>query len=220
MNVLIVEDDLQLVDLLERVFRDFNHVPTVCGTLKAAEEKLANRSFDIVLLDWMLPDGDGIDLCARLRNRVPPVPVLMLTARGELSDRVSGLRAGADDYITKPFEIEELLARVEAVCRRANQDWLTHIGALEIDRRSQFVRADGKRLDLTPREYMLLTRLADCPGACVTRPTLLADVWNMSFDPGSGIIDVQVSRLRDKLGEHAWMVDTVRGHGFRLRTSR
>lgn len=220
MNFLVVEDDAQLAELLERVFREEGHEPRICGTLKSAEEALANGSFDIVVLDWMLPDGEGLELCARLRNRQPPLAVLMLTARGEVHDRVTGLRTGADDYVTKPFEIEELLARLYAVYRRVNQSWITNAGPIEIDRRAQIVRAQGKRLDLTSREYTLLARLADCQNECVSRSALLADVWNMSFDPGSGLIDVHVSRLRDKLGELAWMVETVRGHGFRLRTAR
>jgi len=217
-NFLVVEDDVQVAELLERVFREEGHEPRICGTLKAAEEALATGSFDIVVLDWMLPDGEGLELCGRLRNRQPPLPVLMLTARGEVHDRVTGLRTGADDYVTKPFEIEELLARLYAVHRRANQSWITCAGPIEIDRRAQVVRTQGKRLDLTSREYTLLARLADCPDECVSRNALLTDVWNMNFDPGSGLIDVHVSRLRDKLGELAWMVETIRGHGFRLRT--
>jgi DNA-binding response OmpR family regulator len=218
-DVLVVEDDAQLAELLGRVFREEGHGAVVCGTLAGAELELAKRSFDIVVLDWMLPDGDGLDLCARLTARQPPVPVLMLTARGELHDRVTGLRTGADDYLTKPFEVEELLARVDAVHRRANQSWVTRVGALEMDRRAQIVHASGKRLELTSREYALLARLADCPDECVSRTTLLLDVWNTAFDPASGVIDVHVSRLRDKLGELAWMVETVRGRGLRLRTT-
>jgi len=218
-NVLVVEDDAQLSELLGRVFQEEGHVPFVCGTLRDASAAIASRSFDIVVLDWMLPDGDGLELCTRLRDRQPPVPVLVLTARGELHEKVMGLRAGADDYLIKPFEVEELLARLDAVHRRV-RTWVTRIGAIEVDRRAQIVRAAGKRLDLTGREYALLARLADAPDECVARSLLLADVWNMSFDPGSGLIDVQVSRLRDKLGDLAWMVETVRGQGLRLRTSK
>ena len=137
---------------------------------------VAKFAYDIVILDWMLPDGDGVDLCAKLKDRQPPVPVLMLTARGEVTDRVAGLRSGADDYLTKPFEVVELLARVDAIHRRTAatlQSWVTKIGALEIDRRGQAVKADGKRVDLTTREYALLVRLADSIDQCVTRATLL-----------------------------------------------
>jgi len=218
-NLLVVEDDAQLAELLERVFREEAHEPLVCGTLKAATELLATATVDMVVLDWMLPDGEGLELCARLRNRQPPIPVLMLTARGEVCDRVTGLRMGADDYLTKPFEIEELLARIYAVQRRVNQPWISCVGPLEVDRRSQVARANGRRLDLTSREYSLLARLADCAGQCVSRDSLLSDVWNMTSDPGTGVIDVHLSRLRDKLGEFAWMVETVRGQGLRLKTT-
>lgn len=213
-----MEDDAQLAELLERVFQEDGHTTTVCGTLADAERALAEGHPDIVVLDWMLPDGDGLALCARLRAQQPPLPVLMLTARGEVADRVTGLRTGADDYVTKPFDVEELLARTFAVYRRVSQTWVTRFGDIEIDRRSQIVRAAGKRIELTAREYALLARLADAPDACVPRATLLADVWNTSFDPGSGVIDVHVSRLRDKLDGLSWMVETVRGQGLRLRT--
>lgn len=215
----MVEDDAQLADLLEGVFREEGHAPVVCGTMSAATDELARRAFDVVVLDRMLPDGDGLALCARLRERVPPVPVLLLTALGDVPDRVEGLRTGADDYVVKPFDVEELLARVDAVCRRVREPWITKIGALELDHRERIVRAEGRRLDLTARELALLVRLAASPGECVSRATLLADVWNTAFDPGTNVIDFHVSKLRDKLGALAWMIETVRGRGLRLRAS-
>jgi DNA-binding response OmpR family regulator len=218
-NVLIVEDDAQLAELLERVFREEGHAPTTCRTARSASEAANGGSFDLVILDWMLPDGDGLGLCAKLRQTQPTVAILMLTARGEVRDRVEGLRVGADDYLTKPFDVEELLARAGALHRRATQAWVTRIGALEIDRRTQTARIDGARVELTGREYALLARLAAAPDQCVTRAELLRDVWNTSFDQGSGLIDVHVSRLRDKLGAFEGMIETVRGRGFRL-TSR
>jgi DNA-binding response OmpR family regulator len=219
-EVLVVEDDAQLAELLLRVFQEEGHRAEVCGTAREAEAVLATTSFDIAVVDWMLPDGDGLDLCARLHNRRPSIPVLMLTARGEVHDRVMGLRSGADDYLTKPFDVEELLARVDVIHRRATQHWTIRVGALEIDRREHVARKNGKRVELTSREYAVLARLADVADQCVSRQALLADVWNLSFDPGSGVIDVHMSRLREKLGDVAWMIETVRGQGFRLRTSR
>lgn len=220
MQVLLIEDDLQLAELLERVFREEGYAPTVCGTATDAEAALDGASYDLVVLDWMLPDGDGLALCARLREIRPPQPVLMLTARGELEDRLAGLNTGADDYLTKPFEIEELLARMRALQRRTTLSWVFKAGSFELDRRTMVVKSGGACLELTVREYKLLARLADSPNECVSRQALLLDVWNMKFDPDSGIIDVQVSRLRDKLGELAWMIETVRGQGLRLRTVR
>jgi DNA-binding response OmpR family regulator len=218
MKVLVVEDDIQLSELLERLLRDEGHEPVVCGTLEAAKVELAASTFDIVILDRMLPDGDGLELCGSLKQKRAAPPLLMLTARGEVHDRVTGLRVGADDYLTKPFEVEELFARLEAVHRRAATAWLTHIGALVLDYRGQDARSASKRLGLTAREFALLARLADQPDEPVSRADLLADVWQMGFDPGSGIVDVQVSRLRDKLGSLAWMIETVRGVGLRLKT--
>jgi DNA-binding response OmpR family regulator len=219
-KVLVVEDDVQLADLLERVFREEGHEVLLAGSIKDGERALASNPFEMVVLDRMLPDGDGLELCAKIHARQPPIAVVLLTARGELQDRLSGLRMGADDYLTKPFEVEELLARADAVFRRLNQAWISCIGALEIDRRLQTVHADGRRLNLTAREYALLVRLAECPEVCVSRSELLADVWNTSLDQGSGVLDVHLSRLRDKLGELAWMVETVRGQGLRLKMAR
>ena len=220
MDVLVVEDDAQLAELLSRVFREEGHGATVCGTLREAETALACATFDVAVIDWMLPDGDGVNLCSRLQGRRPPLPALMLTARGEVQDRVAGLRSGADDYLTKPFDVTELLARVDAIHRRTSQRWTVRVGPLEIDRREHVARLSGKLLDLTTREFAVLARLADVPDVCVSRQTLLSEVWRLSFDPGSGVIDVQMSRLRDKLGDAAWMVETVRGQGFRLRATR
>jgi len=220
LKVLVVEDDEQLAELLGRVFHEEGYATVVCSTLANAEARLSSESFDVAVLDWMLPDGDGLDLCGRLRSRTPPLPTVMLTARGEVHDRVAGLRGGADDYLAKPFEVEELLARIDAVHRRVNRPWITTVGELEIDRRGQSVMVARKRVHLTAREFRLLVCLADHANECVSRPTLLAEVWNTSFDPGSGVIDVHVSRLRDKLGDHSWVVETVRGHGLRLRACR
>ena len=216
----MVEDDAQLSELLDRLLRDEGHTPVVCATLQAAKVQLAAGTFDIVILDRMLPDGDGLELCDSLKRKRAAPPLLMLTARGEIHDRVTGLRMGADDYLTKPFEVEELLARLEAVHRRAAAAWLTHVGALVLDHRAQDARAGAKRLGLTAREFALLARLADQPDEAVSRAALLADVWQLEFDPGSGIVDVQVSRLRDKLGSFAWMIETVRGVGLRLKSQR
>jgi len=216
-RILVVEDDSQLAELLGRVFDEEGHVTRVVSSLAAADAAIEAMPFDIVVLDRMLPDGDGLELCRRLQTRNVTLPVLLLTARGELQDRVSGLRTGADDYLTKPFEVEELLARLDAIVRRTARPWVTAIGPMEIDRRSQTVKLEGKRLDLTSREYALLARIADEAGECIGRAVLLADVWNMAFDPGSGLIDVHMSRLRDKLGSFGWMIETVRGHGFRMR---
>lgn len=216
MRVLIVEDDPNLGELLMRVLGEEGAEPTLCTT--AAEGlREANRRYDTIVLDWMLPDGDGPTFCETLRRSNVLSAVLMLTARGEVQDRVRGLRAGADDYLVKPFEIEELLARLEALSRRNRQIAPLVLGELSIDRLGRRCTLSGAPLDLTAREYDLLLRLADAHGEPVSRARLLEDVWRLSFDPGSGLLEVQVSRLRDKLGKDR--IETVRGVGYRLRQS-
>jgi DNA-binding response OmpR family regulator len=217
MRVIIVEDDPSLGALLARVLGEERCQITLCTTATAGLRH-ASETYDVILLDWMLPDGDGPSFCvsARLANIL--TPILMLTARGEVHDRVSGLRSGADDYLVKPFEVEELLARLEALVRRSAQIARLVFGDLVIDRVHRHCTLQGAVLDLTVREYELLVRLAAANGDAVSRADLLRDVWRMSFDPGSGVLDVQISRLRDKLGQDASRIETVRGVGYRLRT--
>lgn len=217
---MVVEDDAQLAELLSRVFSEEQFEVKVCASLREAEHAIEQRDFDVIVLDRMLPDGDGLELCASLRARHEDVPILMLTARSEVPERVAGLHAGADDYLGKPFEIEELLARLRALQRRTRASWLISAGPLVIDRRSRVVFVDGERVELTLREYSLLDRLALTRGEAVSRQRLLEDVWNVKTDPGTGVLNVHVSRLRDKLGAFAWLVETVHGEGYRLRTSR
>jgi DNA-binding response OmpR family regulator len=171
-----------------------------------------------MILDWMLPDLDGVSVCRLLRERGCMIPILILTARGELSERVLGLRSGADDYLVKPFEIDELLARLDAVLRRSNRKGLIRAGPLQIDRLERRVTLDGRPLELTERELALLVHLSQRADQVVTRSDILARVWGMNFDPESNMIEVHVSRLRDKLGAHAKLIETVRGKGYRLRT--
>jgi DNA-binding response OmpR family regulator len=163
---------------------------------------------------------DGLDVCRRLRDR-SDVPIIVVTARGEESDRVVGLELGADDYVVKPFGLRELIARIRAVTRRgrttARDDGPTRIGALEVDPRSRRVRVGGREVDLTPKEFDLLAFLARDPGAVVPRRRLLDEVWETSWYGSSKTIDVHVAALRRKLGDAGW-IETVRGVGFRLRT--
>jgi DNA-binding response OmpR family regulator len=219
-KVLIVEDDPQLAGLLGRMLGEEGYASDLCKTLAEAREKASSGAYDVVVLDWMLPDGEGLLLCEEMRRAGVFTPVLMLTARGEVHDRVLGLRTGADDYVVKPFDIDELLARIFALTRRAARAAVFRHGELEIDRLAREARVQGARLDLTQREFSLLARLADDVGRAVPRAALFEGVWHLRFDPGSGVLEVHVSRLRDKLGDYAWMVETVRGVGYRLRTER
>ncbi len=218
-KILVVEDDPELAELLGRILREEGHDLRFETSLGAAARAISEARFEIVVLDRMLPDGDALELCAGLRARGEDVPILMLTARSELRDRVSGLRTGADDYLGKPFELEELLARLEGLRRRGSNAWLIEEGPLRLDRRARSVVVGGKRVDVTLREYALLERLAVARGDIVSRRALLEDVWNMRFDPGTSLLNVHVSRLRDKLGRFAWLVETAPNRGYRLRSS-
>lgn len=217
MRILIVEDDARLGALLLRVFREEGAEAQLCVTAKDGL-RCAVETFDVIVLDWMLPDGDGLGFCDTVRQSSVLTPIIMLTARGEVPDRVAGLRAGADDYLVKPFEIDELLARVNALVRRSQQLGSILLGDLAIDRLQRRCTVAGVSLDLTAREYELLVRLASANGLPVSRAVLLRDVWRMDFDPGSGVLDVQVSRLREKLGKESARIETIRGVGYRIRT--
>jgi DNA-binding response OmpR family regulator len=168
----------------------------------------------------MLPDGDGANFCEEMRSSGSTVPLLMLTARGEVADRVRGLRAGADDYLVKPFDVEELLLRVEGLGRRGRVGSMLRLGELTVDPLMREARVGTSRLELTAKELQLLVTLASGRGEVLSRSQLLQQVWGLGFDPGSGVLDVHVSRLRDKLGAYAWMVETVRGSGLRFRSQR
>jgi DNA-binding response OmpR family regulator len=216
-RVLVVEDDPPLADFLRRALTDEGMNATICGTVAAGIEIASKQGFELIVLDWMLPDGDGLSICTTLRARGNTTPILMLTARGEVHDRVMGLKSGADDYLVKPFELDELLARLDALIRRNTYASVVKMGPLEIDRLGRRVTIESKVIGLTSIEYRLLVRLATEAGAPVERQTLLTDVWGLNFDPGSGVVEVHVSRLRDKLGEHSWLIETVRRTGYRLR---
>lgn len=220
MKILVVEDDVKVARFIARVLGEEGYVTDLCGNGADAVKQAESGLYDLVILDWMLPDLDGLAVCRALRAAGSSVPIIMLTARGELRERVLGLETGADDYLVKPFEIDELLARIQAVLRRTAGYGKIELGALEIDRLQRRVRLGGQDLDVTAREYALLLCLASQPDRAVTRSELLTQVWSMKFDPGSNLVDVHISRLRDKLGAWAWMIDTVRGKGYRLRVSQ
>ncbi len=219
-HVLVVEDDPKLADFLARVLKDEGHTTSIAGTGQAALERTPKETFDAIVLDWMLPDADGPVVAERLRAAEVHAPILMLTARGEVADKVAGLRAGADDYMVKPFEVDELLARLDALVRRGKVGVALSVGELSLDRLSRRASLAGTPLDLTAKEFALLVRLAVDAERPVERVKLLLDVWQLKFDPGSGVLDVHVSRVRDKLGERSWMIETVRGTGYRLRAEK
>jgi two-component system OmpR family response regulator len=217
MKALIVEDNRKLAELLVRAFSEEGWVVDRVGDGVSALEQIEGIPYDLVVLDWMLPRMDGLAVSRELRSRGARVPILMLTARGDLSERIVGLDAGADDYLVKPFDLGELMARARALVRRAsNAGGVVRVGPLSIDLLRRLVVVAGAPVDLTSREFTLLAHLAQSAGRVVTRTEIFAKVWGAAADAGSNVIDVHVKRIRDKLGAHAELLETVRGVGFRL----
>ncbi len=217
-KTLVVEDNQKLARLLKRALEEDGYVVDVVTDGATALDQLRRVEYDAVVLDWMLPEVDGLTVCRTLRARGNGVPILMLTARAEISERVTGLDAGADDYLAKPFDLGELLARVRARMRRGANVQVLRIGPLLIDRAERRVLVNGRRLELTPREFTLLSYLGREAGRAVPRTELLAKVWEMAFDPGSNLVDAHVRNLREKLGDCAGLIRTVRGIGYKLET--
>ncbi|HEY8073892.1 MAG TPA: response regulator transcription factor [Labilithrix sp.] len=215
MKLLIVEDSPKLARFLVRALTEEGHIVDQVVDGPAALQQVEAVAYDAIVLDWMLPGMDGISVCRTLRDRGVRTPILMLTARAEVGERILGLDAGADDYLTKPFDLGELLARVRALGRRAGAPTTLRLGPLVIDVAARKVSIDGKGVELTARELALLSYLVQHAGRAVSRTELLQKVWNTSFDPGSNVVEVHIRNLRDKLGENGKLVETVRGVGYR-----
>jgi DNA-binding response OmpR family regulator len=218
MRILVVEDDKKLSGFLRKVLVEEGFDVDSGSTGPEALSLASGQKYDALVLDWMLPGKDGIEVCADLRRQGNATPILMLTARGETKDRVQGLDTGADDYLVKPFEIDELLARLRALLRRNQGAGKLQAGVIEVDRLQHKAWVKGAALTLTTREFALLSHLTQHADTVVSRVDLLSHVWETTVDPGSNLIEVHISRLREKLGEHAWMIETIRGAGYRLRS--
>ena len=213
-KILIVEDEAAIAHLLRLSLSKAGHLCFCAGDGGLAADLLEKNRYDLVLLDIMLPEIDGMTLMEYIRPM--EIPVIFITAKGELEDRVRGLRAGAEDYIVKPFEIAELLARVDVVLRRYQKaDAILHIGGLEIDTNAMRVSKGGRELRLTPKEYELLLLFAQNPGRALYRETIYERVWGEEFPYGSKTVDLHVQRLRKKAGweERLQAVNKV---GYRL----
>jgi DNA-binding response OmpR family regulator len=220
MRVLIIEDDQGIVRFLERGLAAHGHSTVSADNGEDGVILARDESVDLILLDIMLPLMDGHRVLERIRLRRPDVPVLMLTARDDLRNKVDALDAGADDYLTKPFDLEELMARMRALTRRADQPQGAKIvaGDLEVDLRSRRVWRGGKLVELSSREFALLEYLMRHPGQVLSRQQILSAVWDYDFDPGSNVVDVYVSYLRSKLDRRGApsLIQTVRGSGYRF----
>ena len=220
MRVLLVEDDRELTEILTRGFRE-HHIEVVAAPdFAEGLRRAALGQYAVIILDVMLPGGDGFDLCKRIRAKGITTPILMLTARGAVEDRVAGLEAGADDYLAKPFAFRELLARVRALSRRqpALKEEKKVIADLEIDLRAREVRRGGEAITLTSKEWELLQLLAEKEGAVVTRAEITERVWDENHDPFTNVLEVLVRRLRRKIddGFEPKLIHTVRGAGYRF----
>lgn len=220
MRVLIVEDEAEIADLLRRALEEIAWACDVVETGAAALEAFAVTPYDLAILDLGLSDLDGVEVCRRWRRCGGQTPILMLTARSGLHDRVSGLDAGADDYLPKPFAIEELLARLRALLRRPPSAHapLLRLADLELDPATRSVRRAGHALKLTAREYALLEFLLRNPDRVVTRGEILEHVWDDNFDPIANAVDVLVGRVRRKLESQGGgsLIHTIRGAGYLL----
>jgi two-component system OmpR family response regulator len=222
MKILVIEDDREAADYLEKAFAEAGHTVHVAGDGDTGFALAESGDYDVMVVDRMLPRRDGLSVIAALRSRGNTTPVLTLSALGEVDDRVTGLRAGSDDYLTKPYAFSELLARVEVLNRRASSreaETVYRVGDLELDRLSHEVRRAGREITLQPREFRLLEYLMRHGGQVVTRTMLLENVWDYHFDPQTNVIDVHVSRLRGKIekGFDKPILHTVRGAGYMLK---
>jgi DNA-binding response OmpR family regulator len=217
MRILLLEDDQETAEALVKGLAQEGHDVSAARDVAAAREWIATTSFDGAVLDVMVPGGSGYDVLGLLRSQEPRVPVLMLTARGAVEDRVAGLDQGADDYLVKPFSFAELAARVRALARRSQPEATRlGLGALELDLLRRSAHAGDARLDLTQTEFSLLAALLRAGGDPVSRRELLREVWGLRFDPGTNVVDVHVNRLRRKLEDAGLpaLIRTVRGQGY------
>ncbi|MER7048158.1 MULTISPECIES: response regulator transcription factor [Streptomyces] len=216
-RILIVEDEERIASFVEKGLRANGFTTTVVGDGEAAYDYAVTGGFDLIVLDIGLPGKDGFTVLRQLREARISVPVIILTARDSVRDTVAGLEGGADDWMTKPFRFEELLARVRLRLRtaaRAPEVTVLRSGELTLDLRTRRARSGERTVDLTAREFVLLELFLRHPGQVLSREQILSHVWGYDFDPGSNIVDVYVRALRKKLG--AARVETVRGMGYRL----
>lgn len=222
MRVLVVEDDSELSDVLEHGLSEHGFEIARESTFAGGRSRAVLGAFDVIVLDVMLPGGSGFDLCRTLRDRNVGTPVLMLTARDTVDDRVQGLDSGADDYLTKPFAFRELVARLHALARRPATQLpeVATIADLEVDLRAHRVRRAGRDIELTAKEFALLEFFLRHAGQVVDRAAITAHVWDENHDPFTNVLEVLVRRLRRKIddGFDVKLIHTLRGAGYRLGT--
>ena len=222
MHILVVEDEQRLARLLQRVLTEERHAADVAYTGDDGLSLALSGSYDLIILDLMLPGVDGMEICRELRAEEVPTPILMLTARGEVEDRVAGLNVGADDYLTKPFAMSELLARVNALLRRRDRvpdmSHVLQVGDLTLDLLRREARRGSRPIELTPKEFSLLEYLMRNQGIVLTRTQIIDHVWRYDLDAVSNVVDIYIHYLRDKIDRGAAqpLIKTVRGVGYKV----
>jgi two-component system, OmpR family, response regulator len=220
MRILVVEDEKRLAQLIRKGLRENGFVVDVLHHGDEALQVILSTPFDAVVMDVMLPGRDGLSILRQARDKGNRVPLLLLTARGEVNERVEGLNLGADDYMAKPFSVDELAARLRALIRRGTGENLTlyKIQDLVLDTAKRNVRRGERKIELTSREFSLLEYLMRSPGRVFTRTQICEHVWDYQFDPGTNLVDVYIQRLRRKIddNEEVPLIQTVRGTGYRM----
>jgi two-component system OmpR family response regulator len=222
MRLLIIEDDTDAAEYLVKAFREAGHVAENVADGETGLSQALNEQYDVLIVDRMLPKRDGLSIIETLRAKDIHTPVLILSALGQVDDRVKGLRAGGDDYLSKPYSFSELLARIEVLSRRRGgrgEETVYRVADLELDRLSHRVSRGKEEIVLQPREFRLLEYLMKYAGQVVTRTMLLENVWDYHFDPQTNVIDVHISRLRAKIdkGFDRALLHTIRGAGYMIR---
>lgn len=222
MKILLIEDEKKIASFIRKGLEAQGFVVDVSHDGNEGFTVATTRPYDAIVLDIMLPGRDGLSILRSLRERKMPVPVILLTARGELNERLEGLNLGADDYLTKPFFIEELIARLHVVTRRASgaSQSILAVADLTINLLTREVSRGERKIELTAREFELLEHLARSPGRVLTRPQICERVWSYDFDPGTNLVEVYIQRLRKKLeaGGEEKLIETIRGVGYRMKT--
>lgn len=222
MHILVVEDEKRLAFLLRRVLLEERHMVDLAYEGDTGLDLALSDTYDVVVLDIMLPELDGLEICRQMREEHIMTPVLMLTARGSVEDRVTGLNVGADDYLTKPFAMEELLARINALLRRRDRRFdetlRLHVGDLTLDLIRHEARRAGKPIELTAKEFALLEYLMRHAGCALTRTQIIDAVWRYDLDALSNVVDIYIHYLRDKVdqGFQHPLIKTVRGVGYKI----
>jgi two-component system OmpR family response regulator len=221
MKILVVEDERKIASFIRQGLTEHGFTVDVCGDGNDAYTLATTQAYDVIVLDIMLPGRDGLSILKNIRARKQTVPVIVLTARTEPNERVEGLNLGADDYLTKPFYIDELIARILAITRRASGELLSlvQVDDLVINLITREVKRGTRTIELTAREFNLLEPLMRTPGRVFTRTQLLEKVWGYDFDPQTNLVDVNIRRLRKKIDESepVPLIETVRGVGYRIR---